>query len=83
LLDEVCQTKHDFFTLINNNTVENFKKITIFIGPEGGISNNERNFLLNKGFVSVTAGKNILRTETAAIASMFFLRLYQNYIFNR
>ena len=83
LLDEDCQTKHDFFTLINNNTVENFKKITIFIGPEGGISNNERNFLLNKGFVSVTAGKNILRTETAAIASMFFLRLYQNYIFNR
>lgn len=81
LLDENCQKKQDFFTLINDNRVENFKKISIFIGPEGGISNNERTFLLNKGFNSVTVSKNILRTETAAISSMFFWRLYQSSIF--
>lgn len=40
-------------------------KICILIGPEGGIDKSEAEFLDSKGFVSVSLGKRILRTETA------------------
>ena len=49
----------------------------IVIGPEGGITKNEMNKLLEMGCEAITLGKRILRTETAGIASMSaFLSLY-------
>lgn len=44
------------------------KKIIALIGPEGGFSPAEVELAKNSGFHPVTLGKNILRTETAAIA---------------
>ncbi|MBR5287041.1 MAG: 16S rRNA (uracil(1498)-N(3))-methyltransferase [Clostridia bacterium] len=45
--------------------------VGILIGPEGGISEKEANWLLqNTGAKLVTLGPRILRTETAAIASV-------------
>lgn len=43
------------------------KKIAIIIGPEGGISKQEIQYLVENGAKSVSLGKRILRTETAPI----------------
>ena len=39
--------------------------VAVFIGPEGGFSESEISFAVEKGVVPVTLGKRILRTETA------------------
>ncbi|HHW56227.1 MAG TPA: 16S rRNA (uracil(1498)-N(3))-methyltransferase [Clostridia bacterium] len=51
---------------ILQNVKEN-KKIAIFIGPEGGFSQQEIELALKKGIKPVSLGPRILRTETAAI----------------
>ena len=48
--------------------------ICILIGPEGDFSEEERQFIINnKNVISITLAKNILRAETAAIASTTIL----------
>lgn len=42
--------------------------IAVFIGPEGGISPNEADFLKEKRSCPIKIGNNILRIETAAVA---------------
>ena len=44
--------------------------IAIFVGPEGGFSNQETTAAIESGCVPVTLGRNILRTETAAITTV-------------
>lgn len=49
----------------------------ILIGPEGGITSEEISFLSDGGFVPITLGKRILRTETAGLAAVSaFMTLY-------
>lgn len=49
----------------------------ILIGPEGGIDSEEISVLQKMGFVPITLGKRILRTETAGLAAVSaFLGLY-------
>ena len=57
--------------------IKDKKSIGIFIGPEGGFDEDEINHAKNNDFISITLGKRILRTETAAIAliSMIMLEL--------
>mgnify|MGYP003582993518 FL=1 len=43
------------------------KNILYIIGPEGGITEEETEFLKNMGAIEVSLGKRILRAETAAI----------------
>ena len=51
-----------------------FKSLGIFIGPEGGFSEEEIVKAKNAGITPLTLGKRILRTETAAmVASSIFL----------
>ena len=45
------------------------EKIAVFIGPEGGFSENELEVLTSKGAKPFSLGKRILRTETAAICT--------------
>lgn len=52
------------------------KSIGIFIGPEGGFSEEEINFAIENGVKSVTLGKRILRTETAGLVASVIL-LYE------
>lgn len=50
------------------NIVTNLKpnmKVAVVIGPEGGIDDNELEYLKQKGFIPCALGKRILRTETA------------------
>jgi len=44
------------------------KKLTAFVGPEGGWDNSEIRYARSKGTSIVTFGGRILRAETAAIA---------------
>jgi len=51
------------------------KKICIFIGPEGGFSDEEVSALENAGAKTATLGKRILRTETAPLAALVSIML--------
>jgi len=42
--------------------------LTIVIGPEGGITQDERNLLLDAGCLATGLGTTVLRVETAAVA---------------
>ena len=56
---------------------ENLSSLGILIGPEGGIEKEEVDLLIEAGFVSLTLGKRILRTETAGLAAIAaFMSLY-------
>ena len=49
----------------------------ILIGPEGGIEPEEVALLRSAGFITLTLGKRILRTETAGLAAVSaFMSLY-------
>ena len=53
---------------------ENRREIYFLIGPEGGISESEENCLKKSGFVSVSLGPRILRTETAGFMLLSAVR---------
>ena len=52
-----------------NNSPE-LSSLGILIGPEGGIERIEIELLRSIGFIPVTLGKRILRTETAGLAAV-------------
>ncbi len=67
-LSIICYVEEDTLTLkevFNKNT--NSKLINIFIGPEGGFTENEWKMAVSKGAFSVTLGKRILKAETAGL----------------
>jgi 16S rRNA (uracil1498-N3)-methyltransferase len=45
----------------------NVRAVCLVIGPEGGLSDEELDYLVSRGFTPVTAGTTVLRTETAAV----------------
>lgn len=49
--------------------------VTLLIGPEGGFDNNERKQVYAKGYQGIQLGPRILRTETAAIASISAIQM--------
>ena len=55
---------------------EDYEKIAIIIGPEGGFSEDEINYLLKHNFKCVSLGKRILRSETAAIYALSVIGFY-------
>jgi len=57
------------------NTGHNFQAVELFIGPEGGINDTERDFLKTNNFTDVRFGPRILRTETAGPAAISALQL--------
>ena len=46
---------------------EELQEMLFVIGPEGGFSIQEENFLMNNNFKPISLGKRVLRVETAAI----------------
>ena len=48
--------------------------VDLLVGPEGGLSDGEREQAIEKGFIAVAMGPRILRTETAAIAAVAMLQ---------
>lgn len=74
-LSDVVFEKYDSVFMANEHENQEFKshkpsgKIAFIVGPEGGLSGDEIEFL-NKDAFSVSLGDNVLRSETAAIALM-------------
>ena len=52
------------------------QKIGVFIGPEGGFAQKEIDLLNGINAKTISLGKRILRTETAAITTLSMLMLY-------
>ena len=48
-------------------------KVAIFIGPEGGFTEDEIEMAITAGFSSVTLGHRILRTETAGLVVLSWI----------
>jgi 16S rRNA (uracil1498-N3)-methyltransferase len=48
--------------------------VTLLIGPEGGLTEDEREVAQRAGFTAVRMGSRVLRTETAAIAALTILQ---------
>jgi 16S rRNA (uracil1498-N3)-methyltransferase len=45
-------------------------QITVFVGPEGGFSDDERSLLREAGALPFSLGRGVLRSETAAIVAV-------------
>ncbi len=56
--------------------IKSGQKIGVFIGPEGGFAKKEIDLLNGIKAKTVSLGKRILRTETAAITTLSMLMLY-------
>ena len=48
----------------------NYDTMIIVIGPEGGFTKFEEEQLINNGFISVSLGNLVLRTETASLVAL-------------
>ena len=58
-------------TVFSSADVRAAKKINLFIGPEGGWSEHEKNAALEAGLLVRSLGPRVLRAETAAIVATF------------
>ena len=76
LLDEEEAKKIDG-RLLSSIDFNNVRNVIFVIGPEGGIDDKERLYFIEKGFIPVSIGNNILRTETASLAFLAMI----NYIY--
>lgn len=56
------------------NTFQDTTKIILLVGPEGGFSKEEISTAIQKGFISVSLGPRILRTETAPITAISIIQ---------
>jgi len=50
------------------------QRVTVLIGPEGGLTSAETDTAIGAGFVGVNLGPRVLRTETAALAVLSVLQ---------
>ena len=76
LLDEEEAKKIDG-RMLSSISFDGYEEVVFIIGPEGGIDEKERVLYTNNGFIPISIGDNILRTETASLAFLAML----NYIF--
>lgn len=49
-------------------------RVLLLVGPEGGLSESERNLAARVGFMGLKLGPRILRTETAALVALSLLQ---------
>ena len=75
LFGDISSKNNDLTQLIEDKS----KNYILFVGPEGDFSPKEREIILkNDKFKSFSLGKNILRSETAAIAGLVLLNFLLN-----
>lgn len=61
----VNEVSNSIKRVLSNTKIDD--TLILVIGPEGGFTDLEESKLINGGFVSVSLGNNVLRTETASI----------------
>jgi 16S rRNA (uracil1498-N3)-methyltransferase len=57
--------------------IEPSENVSLLIGPEGGVSQDETNLAVDAGWRTVTLGPRILRAETAALVAAALVLHYQ------
>jgi 16S rRNA (uracil1498-N3)-methyltransferase len=73
ITDQSAETRlSDISNQIQDKKINN---IIYVIGPEGGLTENEMNYAIAKGFTNVNLGLYRLRTETAALVFGSYLNL--------
>jgi 16S rRNA (uracil1498-N3)-methyltransferase len=50
------------------------KRVCLLVGPEGGLSDNEIHHAVENGFVPLTLGPRVMRTETAPLAAISIMQ---------
>ena len=77
-IDELSKLDYDYKVLCSVNEVSiNIKRvldkvsisdrILFVVGPEGGFTEEEEKKLISNGFITVSLGSNVLRTETVSL----------------
>ena len=66
------------YTSFNNalKDIDKYNKVAIIVGPEGGFSNDEVDYLVKAGFKNISLGKRILRSETASMYALSVISFY-------
>lgn len=59
-----------------NNSLQTPPSIILFIGPEGGFTDNEVLLVKEMGFISLGLGPRVLRTETASVSVLSILQFF-------
>ena len=76
----ICSTKENKKLLKSTLSKININDTIVYvIGPEGGFDPKEEELLINNGYIPVSLGNNVLRTETASL----FIMSAINYEFER
>lgn len=68
----VNETSQNLKKVLSN--ISSSAKMLFVIGPEGGFTKEEEQILTNNGFISVSLGNSVLRTETASVFIMSVIR---------
>jgi 16S rRNA (uracil1498-N3)-methyltransferase len=56
--------------------IQSPQRIAVIVGPEGGLTSEEVTCALKCGFIPVSLGRRIVRTETAGLAILSILQFY-------
>ncbi len=71
LICSLRETSKSIKNILQENS--NCDTMIIVIGPEGGFAINEEEKLINNGFIPVSLGSRVLRTETASLVLLSML----------
>jgi 16S rRNA (uracil1498-N3)-methyltransferase len=74
------ESKRNIKEILRDEKYAGANDISVVIGPEGGFSREEIERAADKGFISATMGKNILKVETAVLAILSIIQ-YEKGIF--
>lgn len=77
LLFTVNEMTNSIKKVLSNITISD--RILVVVGPEGGFTKDEEQILMDHGFISVTLGNLVLRSETVALNILSII----NYLFMR
>jgi 16S rRNA (uracil1498-N3)-methyltransferase len=74
------ESKRNIKEILRDEKYAGANDISVVIGPEGGFTREEIERAADKGFISATMGKNILKVETAVLAILSIIQ-YEKGIF--
>lgn len=66
---------HHRSTLMLSDVKQDVKRVALFVGPEGGLTEEEISIAERSGFQSIKLGPRVLRTETAALTAIAALQV--------
>lgn len=79
---DTLQQRYFMLSINGSHSLKNFPpppadtQLTLAVGPEGGWTADEDIILQQAGFTTLRAGRRIMRTETAALATIAALQAY-------